>query len=65
MITPKQVRPPSLFGVGGAGLLYRLGAVFLVLWEVLIYEGTIRGVRGMENEPVLLTSATSTGRKRK
>lgn len=30
----------------GAGLLYRLGAVFLVLWEVLIYEGNIRGSAG-------------------
>ena len=30
----------------GAGLLYRLGAVFLVLWEVLIYEGNIRGSEG-------------------
>ena len=30
----------------GAGLLYRLGAVFLVLWEVLIYEGNIRGGAG-------------------
>ena len=37
------------------------GAVFLVLWEVLIYEENIRGVRGMENEPVLLTNATSIG----
>ena len=30
----------------GAGLLYRLGAVFLVLWKVLIYEGNIRGSEG-------------------
>ena len=30
----------------GAELLYRLGAVFLVLWEVLIYEGNIRGSAG-------------------
>ena len=30
----------------GARLLYRLGAVFLLLWEVLIYEGNIRGSAG-------------------
>lgn len=30
----------------GAGLLYCLGAVFLVLWEVLIYEGNMRGSAG-------------------
>ena len=53
--------PPPQFAEVGAGLLYRLGAVFLVLWEVLIYEGNIRGEHGMENEPVLLIDATSTG----
>ena len=52
----------------GAGLLYRLGAVFLVLWEVLIYEGNIRRSAGwkmnqyyFEVEPVLVASVSSTG----
>ena len=40
---------------------YIVWELFLVLWEVLIYEGNIRGARGMENELVLLTNATSIG----